>query len=755
LFVRRRLGSCAGLRVVALFGAALAGSILSVSTMPVPALAACTPAAGAGTPAAGTTVTCSGTTTDQNAPAGYGEGSQTGLTINVQPGATVTGTAGDGLLINDFNTVNNDGTIDGQGGSGINAGPNLTVTNSASGIIRGVDNGIISTSATVTNYGLITATGGFGVGIDVVTGTVNNLGIISANVSNGKGIIAITDLTLNNAGRIEATGAGNSLGVWLQGTGTVNNTGTITGRVSGVFGQNTATINNAGTITATDTNGAAVFINNTGTVINSGTISASGAGGAGVVLSGGNVVNRGTIVGGDTGVLLGGFGTSLSNAGTIRGTFAAIDASFTDGAILTFLPGNRIFGPILLGLNTTLNIATGGDVSSLMNFGSCGCGGLAGATVTFSNGTIGVVSGDSIATLDPTGFAFSDRTLLDFTNALSAVLNGRLGVGAAGSAAAFAATGGSVAAQANDAFAHVPGLAYANEGYLANAASYDRATGIGVWSRGFVGGRHQNADGALLAADTTSYGGLIGLDKMVAADLRLGAFIGAGHARLGVDRDSQTIKTDTVFAGVFGRKTFDTNAWGTPYLDVMASAGHTGNDSRRLVASNLSATGYETATANYNGWFVSPEIAYGVVMPLAGRYTLTPSARLRYLASHFGGYGETGSTQALSVSARTTHNLEQRAELALTYHDGGLRTTWTVGALAAERIGGKTVDTVLIGAPLSFAMPGDDVAVGLYGGFGFDVQITGAASVYAAMQGTVMSDDSRSGLIQGGLRVAF
>jgi hypothetical protein len=32
---------------------------------------------------------------------------------------------------------------------------------------------------------------------------------------------------------------------------------------------------------------------------------------------------------------------------------------------------------------------------------------------------------------------------------------------------------------------------------------------------------------------------------------------------------------------------------------------------------------------------------------------------------------------------------------------------------------------------------------------------TGAASVYAAMQGTVMSDDSHSGLIQGGLRVAF
>jgi hypothetical protein len=742
--------------VLASLGAALIVSILLVTARPIPALAACTPTAGAGTPAAGTTVTCSGTTTDQNGGAGYGDGSQTGITINVQPGATVTGTAGDGLLLNDLNTVNNNGTIDGQGGSGINAGPNLTVNNAANGIIRGVDNGITSTSATVTNYGLITATGGFGVGITVLTGTVSNLGIISANAADGKGVIAISDLTLNNSGTISATG-NNGLGIWLQGTGSVNNTGTITGQFSGVFGQDTATVNNAGTITATGTNGAAVFINNTGTVINSGTINAPGAGGAGVVIrGGGSVVNHGTITGGDTGVLLGGGGAStLTNAGTISGTVAAIDASFTDGTTLTFLPGSRIFGPIILGLNTTLNIATGGDVGSLLNFGSCGCGGLAGATIVFSNGTIGVVSGDRIATLDPTGFAYADRTMLDFTTALSAVLNGRLGVSPAGGATAFAAGGSSVTAEANEAFAHIPALAYANEGHLANAASYDSASGIGVWSRGFAAARHQNADGALLAADTTSYGGIIGLDRMVAADLRLGAFVGAGHSRLGVDRDSQRVQTDALFAGVYGRKTFAANAWGAPFLDVTISAGRTANDSRRLVASNTAPSGYETATASYNGWFVSPELSYGVVMPLNGAYTLTPSLRLRYLAGHFGGYDETGSTQTLSVSSRTTHNLEQRAELALTYHGPGFRTTWTAGALAAERIGGNTVDTVLIGTPLSFAMPGDDAVFGVYGGFGVDFQIAASTVAYVATQGTFTSDSARMGLIQGGLRVAF
>ena len=719
--------------MLASLGAALIVSILLVTARPTPALAACTPTAGAGTPAAGTTVTCSGTTTDQNggAGAGYGDGSQTGITINVPPGASVTGTANDGLFIGDNNTVNNAGTVEGQGGNGITAGVNLIVNNAATGVIGGPGSGITADSATITNDGTIAGTSCCAFGIGLITrGTIVNHGTISAT-DGGLAIFAGTDIT-------------------------VANTGTIIGGMAGVLSSGTGTIVNSVTIAATDPNGAAVVINGAGIITNTGTITAPGAFGAGVVMGSGTLTNRGTIAGGDTGVVFGPFGpSSLINAGTIRGDFAAIDASLTTDAQLTFLPGSRIIGPILVGVSTTLNIATGGDVGSLLNFGSCGCGGLADATIIFSNGTIGVVSGDRIATLDPTAFAYADRTMLDFTTALSAVLNGRLGVSPAGGATAFAAGGSSVAAEANEAFAHIPALAYANEGHLANAASYDRASGIGVWSRGFASTRHQNADGALLAAGTTSYGGMIGLDRMVAADLRLGAFVGAGEARLGVDRDSQTVKTNVLFAGLYGRKTFDSNAWGAPFLDAMISAGRTGNDSRRLVASNMAPNGYETATGDYNGWFVSPEVAYGIVMPLGGRYTLTPSARLRYLASHFDGYDETGSTQTLSVSGRTTHNLEQRAELALTYHGPGLRTTWTAGALAAERIGGGTVDTTLIGTPLSFTTPGDKTVFGVYGGFGVDVQITGATVAYVATQGTVTSDSARTALIQGGLRVAF
>jgi hypothetical protein len=72
------------------------------------AAAACDPTS----PVNNATVTCTGTTTNQNGNGnGYGAGNDTGNTINVQPGASVTGTT-NGLRFS-TGTVNNLGTIKG------------------------------------------------------------------------------------------------------------------------------------------------------------------------------------------------------------------------------------------------------------------------------------------------------------------------------------------------------------------------------------------------------------------------------------------------------------------------------------------------------------------------------------------------------------------------------------------------------------------------------------------------------------------
>src|SRR3954454_19219376 len=92
------------------------------------AAAACNPPSPINNPPV--TVTCTGTTTNQNGTNGYGTNTDTGNTINVQSGASVTGDTS-GLLFNN-GTVNNLGTITATGanGSGIGAAGTADVTNS-------------------------------------------------------------------------------------------------------------------------------------------------------------------------------------------------------------------------------------------------------------------------------------------------------------------------------------------------------------------------------------------------------------------------------------------------------------------------------------------------------------------------------------------------------------------------------------------------------------------------------------------------
>lgn len=135
-------------RRVLLGGTALAAPFACMAMLGVPAaIAACD--------TSGATVTCSGTTN------GFGDGTQTGLTINVNSGATVTGNPP--INISDTNTVNNSGTIapDAAALSGILLQSNdNTVNNNATGVIRtGADvdavRGVGVTGTRVNNFGFI------------------------------------------------------------------------------------------------------------------------------------------------------------------------------------------------------------------------------------------------------------------------------------------------------------------------------------------------------------------------------------------------------------------------------------------------------------------------------------------------------------------------------------------------------------------------------------------------------------------------
>jgi hypothetical protein len=723
---------------------------LGIIWLPGEAWATCTPAA----PVNNADVTCTGTTTEQNAPNGYGTNTDTGNAITVAPGASVTGT-GSGIVF-DTGTVTNSGTISG-GNFGIFANTTATITNFGTitgagleaigaitanvtnfGTVTGAFNGIGATTANVTNFGTITGVGFHGISA-VGTANVTNSGtIMGAN----SGIGADT-ANVKNSGAI----SGGNFGIGANTTATVVNSGTITGTgIDGIFSANAASVTNSGTITGAFNGIDAIT---TAIVTNSGTI--SGGSGSGVTANGNvTVTNSGTISGGTYGIFSNAAAT-VTNSGTISGGTVAL--VFFGGAAntLTLLPGSTIIGEIQLnGGGDTVNFRGG---NHNLTFDT-----LAGATVTGT--TPFVVSGNRVVAIDPTPFAMAGRTLLDFSRAVSSAVPDIEGSFTTSTAAADSSSALAFAGPDALPAAKIPGLsAYADDSTLPfKSPTVVYGNGTALWARGFAGEREQDADGAMLKTRNRFYGGLLGGGWQVRPDLRLGLFAGAGETRSTVYPGYGEIESRLVFAGLTGRY-----SWGASFLRFGVQGGHSSNDSTRNINNNLVAGGIENAAARFNGWYVTPEATFGHHVALGsvggGAYTLTPSLNVRYLHASLNGYTETGTTAPLTVGGRTVDSFEERAQLKLTrtqvFAPGeALKTSLFGGALADQRVGGNTIDAVLLGQAIPFATPGNDSVWGGFGGASLEWR-TGRVTLFASAEYLTLSDSSSVLSGQGGVRVAF
>ena len=304
-------------------------------------------------PVNNTTVTCSGTTTNANPPNGWGTGVETGDTIIVQAGASVSTTTAIGSGIALLNgTVNNLGTITGgaQGagisavdlingvtvnnsgtigaGIGIFGGNSVNVVNDAAASISGTSFGILSQAAIInainaTNSGKIEATGADGSAIAALgTATVTNLsgGIIAANGQNGTAIRGQTVIVTGNAGTIEAgIGAGITGGVAIKadapgGTADVTTSSAIQASSIAIVTDGLLTLNNTGSITS----GGDVLrsLNGAVNVTNSGTIATTDAGATAILARTDVTLNNSGIIQAIHRAISGG-NVSITNTNTI------------------------------------------------------------------------------------------------------------------------------------------------------------------------------------------------------------------------------------------------------------------------------------------------------------------------------------------------------------------------------------------------------------------------------------------------------
>ena len=240
------------------------------------------------------------------------------------------------------------------------------------------------------------------------------------------------------------------------------------------------------------------------------------------------------------------------------------------------------------------------------------------------------------------------------------------------------------------------------------------------WIRGFMGRNRVDATASSADYINTYSGGAVGIERDWSENTRAGAFIGAGITDNSLGGGLGGSEADLLFAGAYATKT-----WGT----VFAKVGLTGGRGNNTGTRNIAAATPETATADYNSWYASPEVSVGKVYDLGqhlgGSFSVTPVLSVRYVYASQDGYTETGATNNLTMNSSSSTTVEERAELKFSYvtkafGDYGVKINASVGGIGQQNNGGAMSGT-LLGAPLSFATPGDDNTTGFVGGLGFEI----------------------------------
>ena len=502
--------------------------------------------------------------------------------------------------------------------------------------------------------------------------------------------------------------------------GTINNSGTITG--IGGNGSGSMGMGGQGSGIYQYTSGAHIdLINNTGVISGVGGTAAAFApvqGGFGIYQYAGStygtINNSGSITGTTSGIYNGSGCTitAIINSGIISGGTHAIENDGTIGT-LTVLAGAQFNGGILnSGTIGTLNVSV---VATSANFDAMGGSApvITGNQPLATNQTVSaptssafVSVGNRTAGVDTSAFGANTNAIRHVSNSV-----GRL----ANTNGVIQSIGTKIAKHNADPYVMTSDLcadgAPAQPGQIGNSD---------FWIRGFMGRNRVDATASSVDYINTYSGGAVGIERDWSEDVRAGAFIGAGITDNSLGGALGGSEADLLFAGAYATKT-----WGTLFAKVGLTGGRGNNTGTR----NIAAATPETATADYNSWYVSPEVSVGKVYDLGqrlgGTLSVTPVLSVRYVYAHQDGYTETGATNNLTMNNSHSTTIEERAELKFSYatkafNDYGVKINASVGGIGQQNNGGAMSGT-LLGAPLSFATPGDDNTTGFVGGLGFEI----------------------------------
>ena len=583
-------------------------------------------------------------------------------------------------------------------------------------------------------------------------GTVTNVGDAVIDAVRGS-------VTVINRGTIVSTGA-EAIDA-ENSTLILFNTGTISGGVEGVFASTITSLVNTGTISGGEDG---VNAGNITSLVNSGTIR---GGDFGVIINVGTIVNTGSgLIEGATAIdmerNLDGNG-SVTNAGRIRSTLGpsgtAIDFLQTGVDRLTVLGRSTIEGRINWDGADGDRFATGPGRSSALTFTdntfsqdpgdpptvfAIDTGGLPFAVVrTAATATEDATT--KVVVIDPTSFGVSDTILGDITGGISGVLTNQADAARNVSANAnMNANGGGTA------------VASANGTSMTITPAAGHGPVMRAWAEVFGGWRGEERDGNRLASDHVFGGAVAGIETDTAMDgTRAGAFVGGSGSKVDVEFGSQDTDIALIFGGFYAA-----HEAGSFAIDAAFTVGLSNYDQRRFMNDNTVVGGVDTARADYNGVFVSPEVTLSSWFEMTHWIEVKPSLTLRYAGLFLDGYSEKGSNANLTVEHRDVHVISARAQAAVPVHvstdaHGTLNTEIRVGADGRATVSEDKVQATLLGQNLNFTAGGDDEVLTGFAGVAFAYAMMSGTQIYGNMEAGYGTDEAAHVTGRAGVKVPF
>ena len=587
------------------------------------------------------------------------------------------------FTINDGQTVTTTQTLNVDGDTGLIISGGVIDTSGTNGR-RSVS--VAADNVTVTNNGSISCTRA----VDCISingnrtnvAVINN-GSITASAAQGDGVAQNngSNFVFINNGTITTSGSGGETVINFGDNGSITNNGLLetTGATQNVFTEGDGDlVTNNGTITASADNASAIVVGfNAGsgvgsTITNNNIIRVTGSGSVGILLVNAN-------------------GTTINNSGLISADESAtqsIDGS-NNADTLNLLSGSQIIGIIDLNNGTDIVNISGANNSSTLTLTDV-------ETINLLNGN-GLLVGDVVTMVDPTGQSVSSAVLSTTTFAVHNVVNQRLAH-------------------------HQPlkPIQVATSELTSGMVFQKRAPQ--VWGSALGEIRERDLEGIALGYDH-NYVGFTGGYEASFYKARIGLLGGFVRSTVKTTGDkfgrlrSVDTDTDSFFVGAYGQYFL-----GEINLTTTLMAGYEDHENDRAVVDNLN--GFETAQADFSSFFISPSLTVSSAYDVGTQVELRPSVTFAYSGGWYDDYAESGTTRSdLVIDDRNVHALTGQLQLAAAYSLAEENELEFRAGAKARYTDNDDIDVNLAGTDFRIPHASDDSVYGGYLGVNIRVAI--------------------------------